>query len=329
MRKNVASLSSTFVVVPRRTDAGHVHDRPLRRCRRSGFTLIELLVVIAIIAILIALLVPAVQKVREAANLTQCTNNLKEIGLAVHNYHDTHKSFPTGGYQDWTHAPTYIRPGHPAIAGGEPEQDGSTFFQILPYLDQTDVWRGGGGATVHQCQVNALSTPIPTYFCPSRQGVRVLPPTENWMNSPSGEFEHASIDYAISNWDQTGVFLPWESRFRMTLGMLTAADGAASTLMIAEKRWPYETADYYWDDNEGYAQGWDDDWVRSTTIPPLPDFPGGDDGEIHFGSRHLGGFQAVFCDGHVTMISFRIHPTTFEYLGDWQDGHAIDPDTLE
>jgi prepilin-type N-terminal cleavage/methylation domain-containing protein len=137
--------------------AGNIPGKPLCRCRRSGFTLIELLVVIAIIAVLIALLIPAVQKVREASNLTQCQNNLKQIGLAVHTHHDTFKFFPTGGYADWTHPPTYLAPGHPAVPGGKPEQDGGTFFQILPYIEQQAVWLGAGGKTISQCQMNALS----------------------------------------------------------------------------------------------------------------------------------------------------------------------------
>ena len=302
---------------------------PLCRGRRSGFTLVELLVVIAIIAILIALLVPAVQKVREAANLAQCTNNLKQIGLAVHNHHDTLKFFPTGGYTDWTHAPTYLAPGHPAVAGGKREQDGGTFFQILPYIEQQAVWLGGGGKTIEQCEINALSTPIPIYFCPSRRPPTILPPAGNWMVGPSGTFGHASIDYAVSNWEETGVFRPWETGFRMTLAALEAADGSSSTLMVAEKRWPYDRSDYYWDDNEGYAQGWDDDWVRATNVPPLPDHPGGDDGELHFGSRHAAGFLAVFCDGHVTLISFSIGVATFQSLGNWQDGHVVDMEGLE
>ncbi len=93
--------------------------------RRSGFTLIELLVVIAIIAVLIALLLPAVQQAREAARRTQCKNNLKQIGLAMHNYHDSHKCFPFG----W---------GGSAPASGSPRY--SAISQMLPYFDQANVY---------------------------------------------------------------------------------------------------------------------------------------------------------------------------------------------
>ena len=291
--------------------------------RRSAFTLIELLVVIAIIAILIALLVPAVQKVREAAARTQCTNNLKQMALAVHNYHDTTKYFPSGGWSDWTHPPTYIAPGQPAMAWGNPQQDGSTFFQILPYIEQQAVWNGGGGTTIAQCQINALSTPISIYFCPSRRPPTVLPATTNWMVGPAASFGHACTDYAVSNWEGTGVFHPWPTGQRITMAQLTAADGTANTLMMAEKRWPYTVSTYYWDDNEGYAQGWDDDWVRATNVPALPDLPGADDGQVHFGGRHTGGFVAAFCDGRVQLISFSIPVATLQLLGNWKDGQPI------
>src|SRR5437660_1659866 len=154
--------------------------------RQNGFTLIELLVVIAIIAILIALLVPAVQSVREAANRAQCQNNLKQIGLAVLTHHDTYKFVPSGGVT-WSIPPTYITAGHPAIG---PQQTGGWVFPLLPFLEQADVWKGGGGKTIEACQIFAISTPIPTFFCPSRRAPMVLPPISNWY-TPSGNFEHA------------------------------------------------------------------------------------------------------------------------------------------
>src|SRR5580693_5332121 len=98
--------------------------------RRHGFTLIELLVVIAIIAILVALLVPAVQKVREAAARLSCTNNLKQVGLAMHNYHDANRKFPPG----------YVATG-PYVNGATDTSPGwgwATF--ILPYLEQNALY---------------------------------------------------------------------------------------------------------------------------------------------------------------------------------------------
>lgn len=133
---------------------------------RRGFTLIELLVVIAVIAILIALLLPAVQKVREAANRAQCTNNLKQLGLGMHNYHDTNRCFMPG-YLFYT-----------VVFDGVTDFSESTWvYRILPFIEQDNVFRtvnyslflaGGnsfGQTTAHT--TTARTTRIPTMLCPS------------------------------------------------------------------------------------------------------------------------------------------------------------------
>src|SRR5947209_6548753 len=129
--------------------------------RPAGFTLIELLVVIAIIAILIALLVPAVQKVREAANTAQCKNNLKQIGLAWLNHSDVFKAFPSGG-TDWTtgNNRTIMPDGQPADFNS---QTWGWCYQILPFLEQQVLWAEKSDFVVAE-------TPVAMYICPSFRG---------------------------------------------------------------------------------------------------------------------------------------------------------------
>jgi prepilin-type N-terminal cleavage/methylation domain-containing protein/prepilin-type processing-associated H-X9-DG protein len=129
------------------------------RRKSSGFTLIELLVVIAIIAVLIALLVPAVQKVREAAARSQCQNNLKQIGLAMHSFHDTYKRFPPGSASD------------AGVFGSGGGYGSSWMVFILPYIEQGALynqWKFTGNSGWNNA--NNITIPVPMisiYVCPS------------------------------------------------------------------------------------------------------------------------------------------------------------------
>lgn len=153
---------------------------PMSRIQRRGFTLIELLVVIAIIAVLIALLLPAVQQAREAARRTQCKNNVKQLGLALHNYHDTFLTFPPGYvYSNWT----------TTNAGF------SWSVFLLPYIDQSPLYNtlnantGYGGASATAVSVgNNFGSILTAFRCPSDSGSANLSGTTTFANTARSNY---------------------------------------------------------------------------------------------------------------------------------------------
>jgi len=255
-----------------------------RLSRSQGFTLIELLVVIAIIAILIGLLLPAIQKVRDAAATASCRNNLKQIGLACLNFHDSQGLFPMGGgvwyYPQGVNSPPGPTRDVAQVGGGivpPPTQQLGWLFQILPYMEQS--------ATYEMCDTNwavGCATPTSTYFCPARRPFAVYNAGRNaGSDGPNGDGLRAMNDYVCVsdvNNSEAGIIVPAPSPpgqagvggsvLLVTAVMVT--DGLSNTILASEKGMAPQ---YYFlnppagsgspcgYEDQGYVDGWDNDTV--------------------------------------------------------------------
>jgi prepilin-type N-terminal cleavage/methylation domain-containing protein len=287
--------------------------------RRRGFTLIELLVVIAIIGVLIALLLPAVQKVRESGNRVTCANNLKQIGLAFHNHHDIFGYFPDGGEHWNTHRSW--SDDEPEVA---PHQNWGWAFQILPYIEQTNMWRARDDHVTR-------GTLFRTYYCPTRrQPMLVYDSRYGWssMLDYAGNGATDQIEHEYGWWGNarngTVVRRPGGGANRSVAVRLGTVipDGASNTLLVAEKRMHTKYLGVRMDDDDqGFVAGWDWDEIRWALRPPAQDTMANWTEAVayQFGSAHVAGMNAVFCDGSVHVIRYSIQSNNSEdNPGVWQ-----------
>lgn len=299
-------------------------NRREKTIARPGFTLIELLVVIAIIAVLIALLLPAVQQAREAARRTQCKNHLKQMGLALHNFHDTFNRFPTGGTVPWATNTAG------ATQWDDPPRNGIGWMvQILPYVDQANLYNLGN-TTV------AANTTVNVYFCPSRRSNTVI--------STGALNDYAAVTPADSpnSWDQFWYGETWSvpmnapySGIIVRTGNPTGpqrfsrfkdiTDGTSNVMAIGEKWVPVTGyGGGQWHDDHGYSDGWDPDIIRTTGYPIQHDSKtGGPNDGYNFGAQHVGGCHFLMGDGAVRFISQNMNATTLNNLGHRSDGAVV------
>jgi prepilin-type N-terminal cleavage/methylation domain-containing protein/prepilin-type processing-associated H-X9-DG protein len=289
-----------------------------RAARRTGFTLIELLVVIAIIAILIALLLPAVQQAREAARKTSCFNNLRQLGLALHNYHDAHSTFPSG-----------------YVYRFDPSGNAAGFSwgsMILPQLEQANVQRGlNWNVSVHDPQnLNARERHLASFLCPSdtvseNSFVEMQPGERYAMASYAASFGPPDLD---ADQEQRDGMFSRNSRTRMR----DVTDGSSNTLMAGER----QNGEFRNAGVHGVHFEYETTWccaVREITDPSddhghmvlfqsghTPNSPLSDDRDIS--APHIGYANFLLADGHVRNISENIDYNLYRGLST-RAGHEV------
>ena len=300
---------------------------------KKGFTLIELLVVIAIIAILIGLLLPAVQKVREAASRLSCSNNLKQLGLAMHNYNSTYSCF-TNSRRD---------------------ADYTWICQLLDYLEQGAFRNSWDFTKNYYNQTQKVRTQtIKALFCPARRS----PMTQDANNgdqqdnqpATSTRYPGALADYA-GNLGTTGGDYFWDgpvqgqttisvatngvfplsnnwavggTGFRDGYRIADISDGLSNTFLIGEKHVPITK---FGDINSRDGAAYNGDKGSSSvgaSATNLPSKGPTDTRTACFGSSHSGVVQFVFCDGSVKAINNSIQGTVYANLANRIDGNVVD-----
>jgi prepilin-type N-terminal cleavage/methylation domain-containing protein len=291
----------------------------LRQRSRTGFTLVELLVVIAIIGILVALLLPAVQAAREAGRRSQCSNNMKQIGLAMHNYHDTFKMMPPG------RAGCDGDLSNQCAGASLMQQSGpSGFVAILPFCEAQNLydtfdfttggpWGSSSGWTTANNKIAIMQRP-PFLICPSDTAEAVVAGAGgSGVDATTGSYALSAGTSGPPNSSTLKHLNDGMFAYRKWRRMAEMTDGTSGTILAGETYNGHDAANRNIWSNGSRLQ------TLRTTKNPLNQkigtgafLNGSENGA--YGSKHPGGGQFIFGDAHVEFISQTINFTTYQQL---------------